>query len=176
MAATPTSSVSVELLGDFYSECEEHLGIIRESISLLERGTLQSDGDSVLQRLFRSFHTLKANSAIIGLRDAEQLAHAIEDFLRPLSSEQSVPTARVVNHLMEGTQHFEEIIGAHRAQKPAPDFRSFIQELEQSNESGASSSEPEAEPAKDLESRLRAFSGKGLKIWKVSFTPSAELD
>lgn len=176
MSTNSATPISRELLDDFYSECEEHLGIIRQSISLLEQGTLQSEGDSALHRLFRSFHTLKGNSGIIGLRDAEQLAHAIEDFLRPLSSQDSVPSARVVNLLMEGTQRYEEIIAAHRAQQPAPDVRLFLKELSQATDSPAASGVPKPETARDFAGRLKEFSDKGLKIWKVSFTPSAALD
>lgn len=171
MPTEPNNEVSPELLGDFYSECEEHLGIIRQCISLLEKGTLHSDGDSVLQRLFRSYHTLKGDSSIIGLREAEQLAHAIEDFLRPLSKEGAAPNARVINLLMQGTQHFEQIIAAHRAKQPLPSFNDFVRELNRATE--VTQSDAKADAASP---EVKQISSEGKSVWKISFTPTPALD
>jgi two-component system chemotaxis sensor kinase CheA len=171
MPTDPTSAVSTELLDDFYSECEEHLGIIRESISLLELGTLHSAGDSVLQRLFRSYHTLKGNSGIIGLREAEQLTHAIEDFLRPLSAQDSTPSPEVVNLLMEGTLQFEQIIAAHRAHQPLPNVSQFLNKLEHAAEPPSESQNEHATAP-----QAKPVSAEGRSVWKISFTPSPGLN
>src|SRR4029078_6083449 len=74
-----------QFLDDYYAECDEHLVSIRRSLVTLEdevgAGTLDR---AVLDNLFRSFHTLKGISGMVGLAAAEQLAHYLESYLREL--------------------------------------------------------------------------------------------
>ena len=70
-----------ELLDDFYSECDEHLKNIREALVLLEQSIGKAQADpSILEELFRNFHSFKGISAIVGLRATEELAHMSEEF------------------------------------------------------------------------------------------------
>src|SRR5215203_5323611 len=76
-----------ELLNDFYSEADEHLIAIRDALGKLENSVGQPVADpAVLEKLFRSFHSFKGISAIVGLTPAETLAHGAEDYLRDLSA------------------------------------------------------------------------------------------
>ena len=74
-----------QFLDDYYAECDEHLVSIRRSLVMLEdevdAGTLDR---TLLDNLFRSFHTLKGISGMVGLSAAEQLAHHLESYLRDL--------------------------------------------------------------------------------------------
>src|SRR5262245_29009934 len=74
-----------QFLDDYYAECDEHLVSIRRSLVTLED---EADAGSVdrtlLDTLFRSFHTLKGISGMVGLAAAEQLAHHLESYLREL--------------------------------------------------------------------------------------------
>jgi chemotaxis protein histidine kinase CheA len=68
-----------ELLDDFYTECDELFGTIRTQLTTLaERDTRPERERGAFETLHRSIHTLKGNCSIVGLRDAEQLTHAIE--------------------------------------------------------------------------------------------------
>jgi two-component system chemotaxis sensor kinase CheA len=66
------------LLEEFYLECKERLAHIEEALvaagsaSVAERATRLVDAR-------RELHTLKGNSAMMGLGDLQQLAHRIED-------------------------------------------------------------------------------------------------
>src|SRR5918998_1568808 len=74
-----------QFLDDYYAECDEHLILIRRSLVALEdevdTGTVER---TLLDNLFRSFHTLKGISGMVGLSAAEQLAHNLESYLREL--------------------------------------------------------------------------------------------
>ena len=61
--------ISPELLDDFFTECDEHLAHIRESLVLLEPSIGKAQADrTVVEALFRNFHSFKGISAIVGLR------------------------------------------------------------------------------------------------------------
>src|SRR5512133_3252880 len=68
-----------ELLDDFYAECDELLGNIRTHLTQLEAACRNGSTDpAALEALYRSAHSFKGISAIVGLRSAEHLAHAAE--------------------------------------------------------------------------------------------------
>ena len=74
-----------QFLDDYYAECDEHLFSIRRSLVELENDVNARTFDrTVLDNLFRSFHTLKGISGMVGLGAAEQLAHHLESYLREL--------------------------------------------------------------------------------------------
>src|SRR6187200_1480198 len=85
MGMNDPTDLTPELLNDFFAECEEHLNIIRHSLVELEKGVEREALVSLIERLFRSFHSLKGIVGMAGLRSAEQLAHRTEDYLRDLS-------------------------------------------------------------------------------------------
>ena len=70
-------------MDDYFVECEEHLATIRRLLLTLETGVgQQAAPPSVLDELFRSFHSIKGISGMVELRDAEMLAHHMESYLR----------------------------------------------------------------------------------------------
>jgi len=74
-----------QFLDDYYAECDEHLVLIRRSLGGMENEVGAPTIDrAVLDNLFRSFHTLKGISGMVGLSAAEQLAHHLESYLREL--------------------------------------------------------------------------------------------
>ena len=74
-----------QFLDDYYAECDEHLVSIRRSLVILEDEVNSRTVDrTLLDNLFRSFHTLKGISGMVGLGAAEQLAHHLESHLREL--------------------------------------------------------------------------------------------
>src|SRR4029450_12754371 len=73
-----------QFLDDYYAECDEHLVSIRRSLVTLEDEVDAPVDRTMLDNLFRTFHTLKGISGMVGLSDAEQLAHHLESYLREL--------------------------------------------------------------------------------------------
>src|ERR671927_378752 len=74
-----------EFLDDYFAECDEHLTVVRRGLLALECFIGQPHVDrALLDELFRSFHSLKGISAMVGVRPAEQLAHHLESYLRGL--------------------------------------------------------------------------------------------
>ncbi|HTG45454.1 MAG TPA: Hpt domain-containing protein, partial [Verrucomicrobiae bacterium] len=181
----PPTTFNDEFLDDFFAECDEHLIHIRQVLVLLEPSIGKAQVEiSIVQELFRDFHSLKGISAIVGLRTAEELAHGTEDYLRELSRGKISLTAEGLDLLMTSAQRLEQIVSAFRAKQPIPDnalvlnrFRE-ISEISSGTELGAK--KPKTGGALEtgavgavLSDEARA---RGLVLWKFTFTPSRELD
>ena len=118
-------------LDDYYAESEEHLTAAAASLLKLD----DSIGHPVAQRaavddLFRNFHTLKAISAMVELRSAEQLAHHLEHYLRAIRDGQMPLSPAGTNVLIDGTRRLEDIINAHRAQREQPSIDDLVARVE----------------------------------------------
>ena len=163
-------------MNDFYTECDEHLANIREALALLEQSVGKAQADlRVLEELFRNFHSFKGISALVGLRQAEELAHAAEDFLRELSRGRASLTLSGLELLMGATQKLEQIVSAFRSRSALPDIRPLMQSLREiaGMDSGAKT---EASGQTGQDSEIEAGRARALVMWQCTFIPSRELD
>jgi two-component system chemotaxis sensor kinase CheA len=139
------------LLDDFYAECDELLTAMREGLAAWLAAGDVAPAAVVLEDLFRHAHTLKGNSAIAGLRTAEELAHGMEDVLRSISKNQLVPDRAIAEALEAGTQRLEQIVGAHRHGRTAPEIGDLLEHYRQmlgaARPANPSFPVPEAAPA-----------------------------
>src|SRR4026209_2902253 len=117
-----SSSPGSDLMADFYIESEDHLVEIRRALLELEDQAGQVDLDrGSVEKLFRSFHSLKGICGMAGLHEAEQVSHRAEDFLRALSRKETTLTDEGLNVLISVAQTLEEIIARHRAGQSSSD-------------------------------------------------------
>lgn len=175
------SEIFTEFLDDYFEECHEHLTIIRRNLLSLERFVGQSSIDrSLIDELFRSFHSIKGISGMVGLREAEQLAHQMESCLRDLRNNHRVLTPENTGALISGTRLLEQIIAERRAGISVSDVSGMIQHLEQfiSEPDSIESSPPRGidtqEPAEQVDEQL-ASRIKLAKTWRIEFAPTPSL-
>jgi two-component system chemotaxis sensor kinase CheA len=117
----------VAFIDDYFVECDEHLTVARNSLLALESSVNQTHLDrSLLDELFRSFHSLKGLSAMVGVGQAEQLAHQMESYLSALRKEQVRLTAEGLETLILGVNTLEQVINARRVQRPSPDIEPLL--------------------------------------------------
>src|SRR5258706_15638666 len=89
--------------------------MVRRNLLALENYVDQTRIDrALLDELFRSFHSLKGISGMVGLREAEQLAHHMESYLRALREDQLTLTSDGVDALMAGARTLDETINCFR--------------------------------------------------------------
>ena len=60
----------------FIEEAKEHIDTITKSMLILEK---EPENQEVINMLFRSAHTLKGSSGMMGFKDFQELTHAMED-------------------------------------------------------------------------------------------------
>lgn len=171
-----SAELQAELLDDFYAEADEHLGSVRTQLALLEGALGGSAPDAAtLDAIFRNIHSFKGISGMVGLRPAEQLAHAAEDYLRQLTRQTLTLTAAGFDLLVATIQRLEQIVTAHRRHEPIPEVASLAGRLAALNPSHAAPA-PAPEPAAASAAPAPGPLASGLVPWNVTFKPSRELD
>jgi two-component system chemotaxis sensor kinase CheA len=176
VSTSSNEPLNPELLEDFYVECDEHLKSIREALSRFEPSIGKAQADAtVVEELFRSFHSFKGISAIVGLRTAEELAHAAEDYLRLLNRGRATLTDRGLESLMAATQRLEQVVVAFRSGAVVPEARESIHALKEASGDDQSAAARPAVPSPALPELDEARS-RGLIVWRCVFVPTRELD
>src|ERR1044071_7392691 len=139
-----------QFLDDYYAECDEHLVSIRRSLVTLEEDANARTVDrTLLDNLFRSFHTLKGISGMVGLGAAEQLAHHLESYLRALREGTFVLSDSGFEALAAGVSLLENVINARRNDQAVPSIDETVKRLQAvSADSASVETAPEAPPQK----------------------------
>ena len=166
-----------QFLDDYYAECDEHLVLIRRSLVALEDevGTGTVDR-TLLDNLFRSFHTLKGISGMVGLTAAEQLAHHLESYLRELREGTAILSKSGFEALVDGVSLLQNVINARRNDQPIPSIDETGDRLQAvSSQSATSNVESATEPASSTLTSETSQNDSTITRWQVEFTPTAEL-
>jgi two-component system, chemotaxis family, sensor kinase CheA len=175
-------------LEDYFAECEEHMADVRRALLSLEASVNQPGVDqALLDELLRSFHSLKGISGMVGLREAEKLAHEIEGYLRVMRQGEALLTPAGMDLLIVSIKILEEVLNAHRSQTPLPGITPVLDQLvEAASKTTILSSSVSLErvsAAKPIQTglsaeeaaRLETACQKGHRVWRFEFTPSPAL-
>ena len=93
---------------EFLNETRDHLDSLNECLLVLEKSPEDTEN---LNKLFRSFHTLKGNSAAMGYSNYSELAHKLEDLLDKVRNGKLTPDQKIIDILFEGCDILEEGLG-----------------------------------------------------------------
>jgi len=176
-----------QFLDDYFAECDEHLTLVRRHLLALEEQVGRAGIDQpLLDELFRSFHTLKGISGMVGLSEAEQLAHHMESYLRALRQGESRLGDEGVEALIAGVLMLEQVINARRKEEAAPGIDATVARLQAVIDESAS--EPARSTAAgaggigdggdDEESegvKSAPHRPEGVRAWRFEFVPTPAL-
>ena len=175
-----------QFLDDYYAESDEHLTLLRRGLLLLE-GQIDNPtaARTLLDDLFRSFHTLKGISGMVGLTEAELLSHHMESYLRLLRQEEVGLDKPGIEVLIAGTTMLEKVIAARRNQENVPSIEGVISRLKAfgaESDLVALPTNPNDEHSTEPMFRAEPPAATDLKVseiqpgtWKFIFTPSIAL-
>jgi two-component system chemotaxis sensor kinase CheA len=159
-----------QFLDDYYAECDEHLVSIRRSLVTLEDEVDTRAVDrTLLDNLFRSFHTLKGISGMVGLAEAEQLAHHLESYLRELREGRIALSGSGFEELVAGVSLLESVINARRNDQPIPGIEEISERLQ------IVSADATSIETSSLQKSESPHNDAAVTQWQVEFTPTAEL-
>ena len=94
--------ISEEELPIFLAEADEHLQVLDESLIRLER---ESSDSELVQTVFRSAHTIKGMSGMIGHQRMTNLTHALETVLDGARKNSIAATGQLVNLCLDAVDH-----------------------------------------------------------------------
>src|SRR5262249_17945880 len=109
----------------------------------------------------RNFHSIKGLSAMVGLEEATQLAHHLEDYLKELKKPDAIITEKGLECVVDGINAIESVIEAKRRPAPMPDVSNVLLQLD--SVTGQAGAQPAPAPK------------TGAGVWRFVFRPSAEL-
>ncbi|WP_396812870.1 hybrid sensor histidine kinase/response regulator [Microcoleus sp. FACHB-SPT15] len=96
-----------EELRNLYKEASaDHIQKIEAGLIYLEKNPLDQ---AKLEQLLREMHSLKGDSRMLGVKDAETLTHQMEDILGAVKRSERVLTAQVMNCLYHGLDAIRKI-------------------------------------------------------------------
>ena len=81
----------------FIEEAKEHIDTITKSMLILEK---EPENQEVINMLFRSAHTLKGSSGMMGFKDFQELTHAMEDIFDDMRKGNK-PSSTLISALLE---------------------------------------------------------------------------
>ncbi|MDX2083891.1 MAG: chemotaxis protein CheA [Candidatus Melainabacteria bacterium] len=97
------------LLQEFVAESREHLSSIEPDLLILEREGANTDQE-IINRVFRAIHSIKGASGFFGLIALKNLSHTMESVLMLIRDGQLVPTAKVMDPLLEGVDKLNQML------------------------------------------------------------------
>ncbi len=166
------ASAFAEFLADYFIECDEHLVVARRSVLTLEARLAESGVDrAVLDELFRSFHSIKGLSAMVGFGEAERLAHQLETYLSGLRKNDLQLKEAGIETLIKAVGALERVIAARRQTLDPPDISTLIEDVGRLLED----SPPTVSEAMAAAERPSAGSVSGARTMSATFEPSADL-
>ena len=126
-----------QFLDDYFAESEEHLTSARKlMLSIDAAGHNKPVDPNILDELLRNFHSIKGLSAMVGLEEATQLAHHIEDYLKELKRPAAVVTAEGIERVVHGIAVIEQVVEAKRKSTPMPDVSVTLLQLDAATKEG----------------------------------------
>lgn len=167
-----------QFLDDYFAECDEHLTLVRRHLlALEEQAGRPGVGQPLLDELFRSFHTLKGISGMVGLSEAEQLAHHLESYLRALRQGEARLGDEGVEALMAGVLMLEQVIAARRKEVAAPGIDAAVSRLQAAmSDSASDESAPPTLAGAEAEGETpRPGRDEAARTWRFEFAPTPAL-
>ena len=159
-----------DFLDDYFAECDEHLTGVRRLLLALEGSVGRAEiNRPVLDELFRHFHSLKGISGMVELRQAEDVAHRLEDYLRALRSGDVILSAAGMDALFDGTQTLEQVVGVRRSGGTFPPVDAVAARIARLVDA------PDLAGGKTPVPRPAVAETHHTGRWRCTFTPSADL-
>ncbi len=168
------------LFPDYVAECEEHLTASGRVLLDLEATPDRLDRDQ-LDGLFRSFHTVKGLSGMVGLQEAELLAHQLESYLGAVRRGRIALSGAGLALLVDGVKSLEGVIAARGAGQPIPSVDLLVGQIANLIPADAQGPAPVGavgvptpppERKSDPHERAIAAIRAGATVWRVRFEPS----
>jgi len=102
-----------EFIAAYLVEAEEHLAVANSQLLLVERA--QRDGETnprAVRETFRSLHTIKGLSAMVGVEPVVAIAHRMENFLRDSDRSGGALPQSAIDALLAGVHAIEQRVAA----------------------------------------------------------------
>ena len=102
----------------FFEEAGDHLAVVEEGLLALEQHPEDLD---LLNKIFRSAHSIKGTSSMFGFNAVAQFTHKMETLLDLLRNGQKVVTPQIADLLLKSTDCLKTLVEAAKTGSPVDD-------------------------------------------------------
>jgi two-component system chemotaxis sensor kinase CheA len=102
----------------FFEEAGDHLAVVEEGLLALEQHPEDLD---LLNKIFRSAHSIKGTSGMFGFNAVAQFTHKMETLLDLLRNGQKVVTPQIADLLLKSTDCLKTLVEAAKTGSPVDD-------------------------------------------------------
>jgi len=172
MTDSNSTNFDQELITEFIEEAREHLQSFSDGLLQLEEDLQNPD---VVNKIFRSIHTIKGCSCTLGFVDIGKLSHIGENILDAIRSNKLTPTPEIMNSLFQACDLLVSLLadieeGSPQGQREA-EIEPLLTALTNHLEQGKKADTPPPPPQKAEDSQdenIWPEPGRGLSLELVS--------
>jgi two-component system chemotaxis sensor kinase CheA len=157
------------LVQAFFDEGSDLLVDFEAGVLCLEEGSHDAE---LLNRIFRSAHTLKGNSAMLGFERIARFTHALEDLLDQLRTGRRPVTPRAIDALLASSDVLRSLVAAGQADRPDGSADERAAEARALSAIQAILDADETAPA---EAAATPAPAAQRVLWEIEFRPPADL-
>jgi len=107
-----------KLLQQFYNEANEHLDSAQFVLLELEHDATNAE---LINTVFRNFHTIKGSSSFLGIKNIEDLSHALEDIFAVIRDGKMILARELVDIIFYGMELLRNILDIMQSLQFNPD-------------------------------------------------------
>ncbi|MGB4066444.1 MAG: chemotaxis protein CheA [Nitrospira sp.] len=150
----------------FFDEAAEHLAVVEEGLLELEQHPEDRD---LLNKIFRSAHSIKGGSGMFGFTAVAQFTHKMETLLDLLRNGQKAVSPEIADLLLKSTDCLKTLIEAAKTGASVDDatVQRLTDELASASASGPQPSKAQAAEAKSNQTQERS----GDQTYGITWTP-----
>jgi two-component system chemotaxis sensor kinase CheA len=158
-----TSSTDLkEFLTAYLVEAEEHVSLANQRLLALEAAQRRGGHDARgLREIFRSLHTIKGLSAMVGVEPVVAIAHRLEAFVRGYDRLGTAPPLHSTDVLLKGVQAIAQRLAAlgrgEAASPPPPELLAELDRLDSTDAALVEHAAPELDLDPELAAKLAPF-------------------
>lgn len=124
-----------EIFEGFMAEAQELLDSASSDLMSLDEEP--SELDEILNRIFRSFHTIKGNASFMGLAEVAEITHHAEDILNKLRKHELENSTEITDTLLEVHDLIKEMLELIQAEEDElPNYQHLIDKISILKEGG----------------------------------------
>jgi len=103
-------SIDPDIAEDLMSGYDEKYNELQHSLNKLSQ---QADDTELINQIFRTIHTVKGNAAMFQLQPLVDFTHIIEEVIQSIRAGYFLPTPKICDLLLTGTDRLRDLHNAH---------------------------------------------------------------
>jgi two-component system chemotaxis sensor kinase CheA len=169
-------NIDEDIINDFIDESRDYLSIIEESLLVIESQKDSSD-DELIDKVFRSIHTIKGSSAFLNFNSITRLSHTMESLLDKMRDKEIKPDSYIIDALLKSTDLLKQMIDdVHKSD--SIDIQELLKKLSEltSGHAENQTKHPQKLPVQIKPSSDHEFTNKNEKNIQTQFSQNTNDD